>query len=143
METLDSETAVRNYVAAQLEHTIRAKRPELQVTFTESVDRPRRGPRRIYWRITLPQSEGSWPSDYLVEARLDESEFVIWFGYSSAGTLATHHMMRPAVHVRFEDLGFAAREFPEDLRGEFTLGEVLEGMLFRSSFYHPNVLALT
>jgi hypothetical protein len=79
----------------------------------------------------------------MVEAHVDEGEFLIWFGYSSAGAWKTHHIMRPAVHVRFQDLGFAAREFPEQLSRHFTLGEVLEEMLFRSAAYPPNVLALT
>ena len=133
-----SEAAVRNYVEAQLEGTIRAKRPELQVVFMDNCDHPRTGSKRFCWRINLPRSEGLWPSDYMVEAHLDEAEFLIWFGYSSAGAWTTHHIMRPAVHVRFQDLRFAAREFPEQLRGDFTLGEVLEEMLFRSTFYPPS-----
>jgi len=48
--------------------------------------------------------------------------------------------MRPAIHLRFEDLGFAAREFPASLREQFTLAEVIEEMLAQ---YPMNVLALT
>ena len=141
--TLESEAAVGSYVETQFERTIRARRPELQLALMDEVDRQRAGPKRICWRINLPQSEGSWPSDYMVEARIDEGEFLIWFGYSSSGAWATHQIMRPAVHVRFQDLGFAAREFPEQLSQYFTIGEVLEEMLFRGRLYPPNVLALT
>ena len=143
MKVLDSEAAVRNYVEAQLEGSIRAKRPELQVTFTGECDSLLSGPKGLCWKIILPRSPGLWPSDYMVEARLEEREFLIWFGYSSAGALATHHVMRPAVHVRFQDLGFAAQEFPEEVRDFFTLGQVLEEMVFRARSYPPNVFALT
>ena len=144
MEVLDSEAAVRNYVEAQVERSIRAKRPELQVTFMDTLEPHPTGPfEGLCWRIALPQSQGTWPRDYLLEARLGDREFLIWFGYSSAGAWATHHIMRPAVHVRFEDLGFAAREFPRHVSQHFTLGEVLEEMLFRDELYVPNVLALT
>ena len=128
MQNFDSEAAVRNYVEGQLERSIRAKRPELQVSFMDDFDRYPAAPKRFSWRITLPRPKGSWPADYRVEARLDEGEFLVWFGYSSSGAWATRHIMRPAVHVCFEDLGFAAREFPEQVREQFTLGEILEEM---------------
>ena len=143
MEALDSDAAIRNYVEDQLERSVRTKRPELDVRFMDGFDPHPTGPKGLCWRINLPRSQGSWPHDYLVEARLADREFLIWFGYSSSGAWATHHIMRPAVHVRFQDLGFAAREFPPPTRMDFTLGEVLEEMLFRDTRYSPNVLALT
>ena len=143
MNALDSEAQVRHYVEAELQSSIRAKRPELKVTFTGECDTTLSGGKGLCWKIILPQSPNSWPSDYMLEARLEEREFLVWFGYSSAGALATHHIMRPAVHVRFQDLGFAAQEFPEHVRVSFTLGQVLTKMVCDPRPYPPNVFALT
>ncbi len=134
---LDTEEAVRNYVEAELDQ-FRARHPELIVTLREAPD-GFLSTRGITWRITRPKQ--TWETYYTIEARLDDRELLIWFGYSSAGAWGTHHIMRHAVHIRFRDLGFAAREFPKDLAEQFTLNEVLEEML--QTHYVMNVLALT
>jgi len=140
VNALDSEAAVRSYVEGELQSSIGAKRPELRVKFTGECDGRLSGPKGMCWKISLPRTPGSWPSDYMLEARLEDRESIIWFGYSSAGAWGTHHIMRPAVHVRFQDLGFAAQEFPEGVREFFTLGEILSEMVLRARPYPPNVL---
>ncbi len=134
---LDSAEAVRDYVVAQLD-LIRTRHAELQVTLRDEAGDSFLGVKGITWRIERPKQ--TWATFYTIEARLEDSEFVIWFGYNSSGAWATRHIMRPAIHLRFEDLGFAAREFPASLREQFTLAEVIEEMLAQ---YPMNVLALT
>ncbi len=141
---LDSEAAVRQYAEDELRRSIRARHPELEVKFMDEIrsgDMSEFDPKGVWWRITPPQ--GDLPKWYTLQARVDEGEFLIWYGYSTHGPLETKEIMRSAVHVRFRDLLFASQEFPEVYREQFTLGAVLEWMLRAPDAYPMNVLAFT
>jgi hypothetical protein len=141
---LDSEAAVRQYAEDELRRSIRATHPELEVKFMDEIrsgDMSEFDLPGIWWRITPPR--GEWPKWYTLQARVDEGEFLIWYGYSTHGPSDTKEIMRSAVHVRFRDLLFASQEFPEVYRERFTLGAVLEWMLHAHEDYPMNVLALT
>ena len=66
--------------------------------------------------------EGGW---YLPEARMAEREFLIWFGNHQVGAGSVHWIMRPAVHVAFEDL--QPRSDPVGIR--ISLCDVLDCMI--------------
>jgi hypothetical protein len=143
---LDSEEAVRRYAEAELERTIRTRHQEFEVSLMKDsshqrIDVVTFAEPGIRWRIT--RRENPVPRWYTLEARLDQAEFVIWFGYSGQSALGTEKIMRPAVHVRFEDLRFAAKYYSPEL---FTLGAVLERMLSLETYrltFPLNVIGLT
>ena len=64
----------------------------------------------------------SW---YRLEAHLIRQEFLVWFGNHQVGIEGLHWIMRPAVHVAFDDLEPMAEPF----RFRFRLGDVLEVMM--------------
>src|SRR5438445_7444460 len=56
---------------------------------------------RLSWKLTRTDTPDSW---YVLEARIDSQEFLIWFGNHQVGAEGLHWIMRPAVHVAFRDL---------------------------------------
>ncbi|MFB3069895.1 MAG: hypothetical protein ACE1ZF_04305 [Gemmatimonadales bacterium] len=120
-----TQAEIREYVERELDRTSRANHPDMEVVagsrWTEASTA--RGQRQLLWTIMDPADRAR---DYVVEARVKEGELLIWFGYSSAGGLSTHHLMRLAVHLSMQELGFATDQYRAEA---FSLGAVLERML--------------
>jgi hypothetical protein len=121
-----SKPSVEDYVERELDRTIRANYPELKVIRgNEWADtETRRRGKRQFW--TVQGHAGKWHGDYNIEARHEDDELLIWFGFSSAGALGTQHIVMPAVHLRLSDLKATEEAFRED---DYSLGAVLEWML--------------
>ena len=123
MKSLRSKSEVRDYVESELARTIRVNHPKLNVLAGTPWAEDKRG---LTWTIEGPPDP--WPQNYVIEARIDEGELLIWFGYSSAGAAWTHHMIRPAVHLSFEEITGMSRQY-QSATNVFSLGAVLEFML--------------
>ena len=119
---LSSESTCRAYVETQLAQLAR-KRPAWNAASAPTWHDPafRTRPDRIAWNVTPSDRNGS----YTLEARLDDGEFVVWFGNHQVGAEGLHWIMRPAVHVAFTDL--APRNDPVNL--PYTLCDVLDQMI--------------
>ena len=76
---------------------------------------------RMRWKIYHVE-EDSW---YNLDARMDEREFVVWFGNHQVGAEGLHWIMHPAVHIAYDDL------WPRsDLVAiRYGLGDVLQWMI--------------
>ena len=119
---LDSEVSCRAYVEDQLTQLGRMH-PDWRAS--ESPDwhetsRPHPAG-RLAWSITRARMKG-W---YTLEGRLDQGEFVVWFGNHRVGVGGVHWIMRPAVHVAFTDV--MPRSDPVAL--PYTLCDVLDQMM--------------
>jgi len=109
----------RTYVDAELRTLTHAQRGWHSAPSTDVPNRP------LTWTVSRGVGEG-W---HTLEARLDRSEFLIWFGNHQVGVPGLHWIMRPAVHVAFEDL--APRGDTVALR--FSLGDILAQMIYTLS----------
>lgn len=76
----------------------------------------------LSWKVGLDRAIPYW---YLLEARLNEQEFLIWFGCYEVGAPWLHWLMRPAVHVAFDQL----MPSKDPLLNRFTLKDVLSAMI--------------
>jgi hypothetical protein len=117
---------IRDYVEKELARTIR-NHPDPKVVHGgrwEGASGVRKGD--LIWTIEGPPDP--WQVDYAIEARVEDEELLIWFGYSSAGALQTRHLMRPAVHLSIQDLAFATTQYGRTA-DVFSLGAILELML--------------
>ncbi len=112
----------RSFVEAQLER-IAQSHPGWHSSRSTEVGAP-----PLSW--TLGNGTG-W---YLLEARLTDREFLIWFGNHQVGAGGLHWIVRPAVHLAFADL--EPRNDPIGLH--YTLSDVLEYMI--QTLSAPNVL---
>lgn len=103
-----SRAELRRYVEAELKHTGLRDRPELSIAFqnpTCLVDAP--PSHTLWWTIEASQmdrTEHLISRHYLLEARYNEREFVIWFGrlIGFKGS-SPRDVIRPAVHLFFPD----------------------------------------
>ena len=92
---LNTDAECRAYVEAQLEilhrsdpRLHRARAPDVPI-------------RPLTWDLGRDPAGSGW---YRLEARMDQREFLIWFGNQQVGAEGVHWIMRPAVHVAFDDL---------------------------------------
>ena len=121
-----SDEDLCHYVESELGRTIRADRPELYVEFKPPEYSGVADSHLLRWAISSPhmdRSEHLLDRHYLLEARLVEGEFVIWFGKLSGFPLGggtTRDAILPAVHVPFARV---------DKRPAYGLGAVLLWML--------------
>jgi hypothetical protein len=103
--TYPSESELRAYVEHELDRTLRADRPDLTVVFQGEAQPLVPVSQPLWWSISSPKMD---PSElllgrhYLLEARLSERQFVIWFGglCGFSGT-TPRDVMLPAVHIPF------------------------------------------
>ncbi len=84
----------RAYVEAELDHLVRS-RAGWHAGRSVWVQAP-----PLSWTLGRDVGEG-W---YTLEARMDRAEFLIWFGNHDVGAAGIHWIVRPAVHVAFDDL---------------------------------------
>ncbi len=100
-----SDEDLCHYVESELGRTIRADRPKLYVEFKPPEYSGVADSHLLRWAISSPhmdRSEHLLDRHYLLEARLVEGEFVIWFGKLSGFPLGggtTRDAILPAVHV--------------------------------------------
>jgi len=76
----------------------------------------------LSWKVGFDHVAPYW---YLVEARLMEQEFLIWFGCYQVGLQGLHWLMRPAVHVAFDQL----TPSKDGILDGFSLTDVLGAMV--------------
>jgi hypothetical protein len=157
---LESDEQIREYVEDELDRTVRARHPELDVRFGgdypmpalhgESVNINPAG--YLQWTISRPGEE--WPTFYTVEARPAQREFLIWYGHITHGPWDTNHVMQQAVHLRFTTIERLAKDeslsthVRDQLLEQAGLGAILEVMLgdrltWMKDRYPMNRLALT
>ncbi len=105
----------RAYVEAELDHLVRS-RAGWHAGRSVWVQAP-----PLSWTLGRDVGEG-W---YTLEARVDDGEFLIWFGNHQVGAEGLHWIVRPAVHVAFADLW--PRSDPLAIR--YTLSDVLDYMI--------------
>ncbi len=87
----------RAYVDAELDHLVQS-RPGWHAR--RCLDVP---VRPLSWSLSHDEKD-RYDSSYTLEACMDHAEFLIWFGNYQVGAEGLHWIMRPAVHVAFEDL---------------------------------------
>ena len=75
------------------------------------------------WKLS--KSGTYYQSWYRLEAHLARHEFLIWFGNHQMGDAGLHWIMRPALHVAFEDLEPMEPPFVF----HFRLRDVLQAMI--------------
>ena len=127
---LTTESDARRYVEGELDRVARATPGWCAYNLeTESLPETSGALPQLTWRIEKT-NEVSW---FTLEARLKGQEFLIWFGNHQVGAHGLHWMMRPAVHLSFEDL--KPRDDLVALR--FTLGDVLAAMIRSSESPRP------
>jgi len=108
----------RAYVDAELDHLVQA-RPGWHAR--RCLDVP---VRPLSWSLSHDEKD-RYDSSYTLEACMDHAEFLIWFGNHQVGAGGLHWIMRPAVHVAFEDL--MPRSDKVGIR--YTLTDVLNFMI--------------
>jgi len=108
----------RAYVDAELDHLVQS-RPGWHAR--RCLDVP---VRPLSWSLSHDEKD-RYDSSYTLEACMDHAEFLIWFGNHQVGAEGLHWIMRPAVHVAFEDL--TPRSDKVGLR--YTLTDVLNFMI--------------
>ena len=115
---------IREYVESELDRTVR-DHPDIRVSKgAEWVDQQSDAiARELMWTITDQDSGG----DYIIEARVEYDELLIWFGSSSAGGGGIHQIMAPAVHIHLGSL--LAEWCPYPRKSFDSLSAVLERML--------------
>ncbi len=88
----------------------------------------------LSWTIGLDTPvSASW---YSLQADMNRRELLIWFGNHRAGAGGIHWIMRPAVHVAFDDL----RPRSDSVGLPYSLCEVLGVMV--NSLRHPRVAVM-
>lgn len=94
---LATEAQCREYVEAELAHLLRS-RPTWHVDRTVNVPL-----RPLTWNVGCDEEalRGSW---YTLEANMAGAEFLVWFGNHQASAESIFWIMRPAVHIAFQDL---------------------------------------
>jgi hypothetical protein len=118
-----SRAELRRYVEAELKHTGLRDRPELSIAFQNPrylVDAPPAHP--LWWTIESARMDRTGhliSRHYLLEARYNEREFVIWFGtlIGFKGS-SPRNVIRPAVHLISPDSSSIAP--PRTLRSKLT-----------------------
>ena len=125
-DPFSSRAELRRYVEAELKHTAIRDRPDLSIAFQNSrslLNPPPLHP--LWWTIEstkMDQSKHLIGRHYLLEARYDEREFVIWFGaLTGFRGSSPRDVIRPAVHLIFPEQGVG----PAD----HSLGSVISWML--------------
>jgi hypothetical protein len=121
---LPSKDACRVYVDAELDRTVRAIpgwRADSWAPQDAGFLNPHIHPTAMLWRIGHHDLRG-W---YMLEARIDDEEFLFWFGNHQVGAAALHWILRPAIHVAFAALHPAQ----EVTVFEYTLGDVLTALI--------------
>jgi hypothetical protein len=83
------------YVESQLDALVRSNG---RIHAARSTDVPGRP---LTWRLGSDPPGTGW---YTLEARLAEEKFLVWFGNHQVGAEGIHWIMRPAVHIAFDDL---------------------------------------
>src|SRR5262245_11454835 len=91
---LDTIEDCRAYVADELRQLVRSHPGWHAGRSTEAPVRP------LTWNLGREIGEG-W---YTLEGRMVHREFLIWFGNHQVGAEDVHWIIRPAVHVAFDDL---------------------------------------
>lgn len=101
-----AETELQEYVEREIKRAVSAVRPQCKIRFRGG-DFPPLVPvsQPLWWTIESPdmdESELLIARSYLVEAHLEESRFVVWFG-GLAGFVgdSPRDVMFPAVHIPF------------------------------------------
>ena len=84
----------------------------------------------LTWKLDRV-SDQSW---YLLESREETQEFLIWYGNHQVGAQGLHWIMRPAVHISFDDLW--PRNDP--LPFKFGLADVLSVMIRSLEYDRPS-----
>lgn len=92
---LNTDDECRAYVEAQLQRLVQSN-PRLHAA--RSPDVP---VLPLSWELGRDPPGSGW---YILEARMGQREFLIWFGNHQVGAEGLHWIMRPAVHVAFDDL---------------------------------------
>ena len=127
----ESDEDLRQYVEAELDLSVRTARPELLVEFgaREFTVVPRFT--TLCWLIEDPgtgRPSAMCDRHYLLEARLEAGEFVIWFGAIhpvTAGGASPRDVVLPAVHVPFSLVHRRSRPTHDG----YSLAHVLRWML--------------
>jgi hypothetical protein len=119
-----TKESCRVYVDAELDRTVRAI-PGWQADAWSGQDagllNPHVRPAAMLWRIGRHNLHG-W---YTLEARIDEGEFLFWFGNHQVGAGGLHWILCPAIHV-----AFAALHPAQDATVfQYTLGDVLTTLI--------------
>jgi hypothetical protein len=111
----------RRYVEAELDRVVRSRPDWMAVPNPQMPGDMHEG---LSWNLApASTSHPSWQASfYTLEARMRTEEFLLWFGNHAVGAENLHWIIRPAVHVAFNDL------WPRnDVLGiRFSLGDVLE-----------------
>ena len=115
---LKTEKECRAYVEAELEHLVRSCPGWHAGRCLDVPVRP------LSWNLGRDEIDrcASW---YTLEACMHHAEFLIWFGNHQVGAGGLHWIMRPAVHVAFEDL----LPRSDDVGIHYTLSDVLSSMI--------------
>ena len=135
MGTLDSVGQIRRYVEGELSRTVGTESEwDAEARLATDVrcgDPFPRGPGSLSWTIhaRAPDLGG-----FTLEASPESREFLIWYGSSHEGEAGPRWIMRPAVHVAFDDVRFGVRPDGPD----FSLGGVLACVLAEAKRYPPN-----
>ena len=125
-DPFSSKTELRRYVEAELKHAGIRDRSGLSIAFQDPrclLDPP--PVQALWWTIEsskMDQTRHLISRHYLLEARYDERQFVIWFGtLTGFQGSSPRDVIRPAVHLIFPERGVS----PE----EHSLGAVISWML--------------
>jgi hypothetical protein len=125
-DRFSSKTELRRYVETELKHAGIRDRPDLSIAFQNPrclLDPP--PVQALWWTIEsskMDQTQHLISRHYLLEARYDERQFVIWFGtLTGFQGSSPRNVIRPAVHLIFPEQGVG----PE----EHGLGAVISWML--------------
>ena len=118
---------IREYVETELDRTVR-DHPDIRVSkgipwIHEEDEQTEAMKRGLAWTIRTQDTAG----DYVIEARVEQKELLIWFGYSSVGLGGIHQVMFSAVHIHLESL--LAEWCPYPRKSFDSLSAVLERML--------------
>lgn len=150
-----TEADVRAYVEDELRRTVSVSRPRLDIEFRGEAHPPfvpvSQLSKQLWWTISSPdmdESEILLARNYVLEARLKEQQFVVWFGgLGGFPIIGPREVMLPAVHIPFPwTLDLWPEDFPQrNVRGrvrdfhgpssltetpeQYSLGAVLSWML--------------
>ena len=126
---LETPEECRTYAEAEFERLVES-RPGWHVN--RSVFPPAH---QLSWDLSRDQGEQS-DGGYTIEGKMHDGEFLIWFGNHQVGAGGLNWIMRPAVHVAFEDL------WPRsDVLGiRYSLCDVLDLMIQSLSTATPAML---
>jgi hypothetical protein len=102
-----TEKDLREYVEAELDRTVRTAWPRLYVDFQKFKDHDLPLTSPLWWSIRSTQMDRSQHllgRNYVLEARLEQREFVVWFGALSGFSWPPEDprpSIFPAVHLQF------------------------------------------